>query len=63
MNVIYNGNVSPSGTIHGSISDTIGFGGSAGIYGTGLPALYDDTAYWYDDLIISNQKIADPLGY
>ncbi|MEW6411120.1 MAG: FlgD immunoglobulin-like domain containing protein [Candidatus Zixiibacteriota bacterium] len=47
VNVIYNGNVSPGGTIHGSISDTIGFGGSAGIYGTGLPALFNDSAYWF----------------
>ncbi len=30
----------------GSISDTIGFGGAAGMYGTGLPANFDDIGYW-----------------
>ncbi|MEW6413298.1 MAG: dockerin type I domain-containing protein [Candidatus Zixiibacteriota bacterium] len=30
----------------GAIADTIGFGGAAGMYGTGLPAGFDDVAYY-----------------
>ncbi|MEW6413294.1 MAG: hypothetical protein AB1483_12630 [Candidatus Zixiibacteriota bacterium] len=28
-------------------ADTIGFGGAAGMYGTGLPAGFDDIGYWF----------------
>ncbi|MEW6413302.1 MAG: putative Ig domain-containing protein [Candidatus Zixiibacteriota bacterium] len=30
----------------GSVADTIGFGGAAGMFGTGLPAGFDDIGYW-----------------
>ncbi|MEW6413301.1 MAG: putative Ig domain-containing protein [Candidatus Zixiibacteriota bacterium] len=31
---------------NGLVSDTIGFGGAAGMYGTGLPANFDAVGYW-----------------